>query len=152
MAKRVSGGKKQTKKSNRQLSLSPIRLFFMERLKSWCNAPSTREEKTGRKQEISKLLGKNIQTVKNMYLYGQGSIDDWFTVMDHIGALNQDMIIQLYDSYPYIEKKLQSLSTEQQRMYRNVGKMTEKELSLVNDLIEVGLKANLSIQESESGQ
>jgi len=152
MAKRVPGGKKQTKKSIRKRLLSPIRLFFMERLKAWCNAPSTREEKTGRKQEISNLLGKNVQTVKNMYLYGQGSLDDWFVVMDHIGALNQEMIIQLYDSYPYIEKKLQSLSQEQRRMYRNIGKMTERELALVNDLIEVGLKANLSIQESEGDQ
>jgi hypothetical protein len=122
--------------------LSPIRRFFMERLKAWCNEPEGRDERTARKREIASFLGKNVQTIKNMYLYGQGSMDDWFAAIDHIGPLKQETVIQLYNSYPYIEQKLNSLSPEQLRMHRNIAKMTERELLLVNKLVEVGLEAN----------
>jgi hypothetical protein len=122
--------------------LSPIRLFFMERLKAWCNEPEGRDERTTRKHEIATFLGKNVQTIKNMYLYGQGSMDDWFAAMDRIGPLKQETVIQLYNSFPYIEQKLNSLNPEQLRMHRNIAKMTERELALVNKLVEVGLKAN----------
>ena len=130
--------------------MSPLRRFFMDRLKTWCNEPGGRDQRTARKQEMAKFLGKNVQTIKNMYLYGQGSLDDWFSAMDHIGPLKQETIMQLYNSYPYIEQKLNALSAEQLRMHRNIANMTERELALVNKLVEVGLEANRSVEPDES--
>jgi len=130
--------------------ISPVRLFFMERLKTWCMEPEGRDERTARKHEIAHVLGKNIQTIKNMYLYGQGLMDDWFSAMDHIGAMKQETVIQLYNSYQYIEEKLNALSPGQLRMHRNIGRMTERELALVNKLIEVGLEANRSMDKNET--
>lgn len=62
--------------------------------------------------------------------------------MDLIKQTKQKDIIQFYDSHPFIIKKLASLSTEQKLMHKNMSKMTEEELSLVNKLIKVGLEAN----------
>lgn len=131
-------------KLKRKQKLSPIRLFFMKRLKTWCDEPSTREGKTARKKEISKILQKDIQTLKNMYLYGQGSIDDWFKAMDYISSLKQETIIQLYDSYPYIEEKLDSLSEEELKLHRYIKELSENEIGLINKLIETGIKINKS--------
>lgn len=145
----------KTKKSRHtevEPAFSAIRLFFMDRLKNWCNQPASREERTERKKRIAEFLGKNFLTVKNMYLYGQGSIDDWFSAMDYISDLRQETIVQLYDSYPYITQKLNSLSPEQLRMHRNIERMTEKELSLVNKLIEVGLEANRSTERTREDE
>ncbi len=145
---------KQSKKTNKDIKskkkhkLSAIRIFFMKKLKAWCNEPSTRESKTARKKEIAKILEKDVQTLKNMYLYGQGSLDDWFKAMDYINALKQETIIQLYDSYPYIENKLNSLSQEELKLHRHVSEMSEAELALINKLIDAGLKVNKAIRKS----
>ncbi len=145
---------KQSKKTNKDIKskkkhkLSAIRIFFMNKLKAWCNEPSTRESKTARKKEIAKILEKDVQTLKNMYLYGQGSLDDWFKAMDYINALKQETIIQLYDSYPYIENKLNSLSQEELKLHRHVSEMSEAELALINKLIDAGLKVNKAIRKS----
>lgn len=121
----------------------------MKKLKAWFDEPGTRTGKTARKNELSKVLRKDVQTLKNMYLYGQGSLDDWFKAMDYICLLKQDTIIQLYDSYPFIEEKLSSLSPEQLKLHRHANEMTEAELSLVNKLIEAGLKINKAVQKKK---
>ena len=143
-AKRAPTSRRETKES-----ISPIRRAFMEQLKTWCNAPEGRDARTARKQEIAKLLKKNVQTIKNMYLYGQGPMDDWFTIMDHIGPLKQETIIQLYASYPYLTQELNKLNAEQLRMHRYVARMTERELMLINKLVEVGLEANQAAEGSK---
>jgi hypothetical protein len=114
----------------------------MDRLKSWCFEPESRERRTARKQDLAQHLGKNVQTIKNMYLYGQGAMDDWLSAMDHIGPMKQETVIQLYQSFPFLEQRLNDLSPEQLRMHQNISKMTERELELVNKLVEVGLEAN----------
>ena len=143
---------KQSKKNSkvavthRKQKLSAIRIFFMKKLKAWFDEPGNRAGKTARKTELAQILHKDIQTLKNMYLYGQGSLDDWFKAMDYICVLKQDKIIQLYDSYPYIEEKLSSLSSEQLKLHRHANEMSDAELTLVNKLIEAGLKINKSIK------
>ncbi len=114
----------------------------MNALRSWCNEPKSRTEKTSRKQEIARVLQKDIQTLKNMYLYGQGSLDHWFRAMDHISHLKQETIIQMYDSYELIENKLNSFSEEELKLHRYMKELSEAELALVNSLIETGLKVN----------
>jgi len=136
---------KSSNPRERKQKLSPLRIYFMKKLKSWFNQPKLREEKTARKKELAKILGKNIQTLKNMYLYGQGSLDDWFRAMDHISHLRQETIIQLYDSYPYIENKLSTLHPEQTKLHTYINELTIEELALVNNLIEAGLKINHSV-------
>lgn len=117
----------------------------MKKLKAWFDEPATREARAARKTELAKILNKDVQTLKNMYLYGQGSLDDWFKAMDHINHLKQETIIQLYDSYPFIEEKLSNLSPELLKLHRHANEMTETELALVNKLIEAGLKVNKSV-------
>lgn len=129
-------------KKLRKHKLSDLRLFFMKKLKLWLNEPTTRIDKTARKKELAKILSKDIQTLKNMYLYGQGSLDDWFKAMDHISSIKQTTIIQLYDSYPYIINKLETLNEEQIKLHQHASEMSESELALVNKLIEAGLKIN----------
>jgi hypothetical protein len=136
---------KPSNSRERKQKLSPLRIFFMKKLKTWFNQPKLREEKTARKKELAKILGKNIQTLKNMYLYGQGSLDDWFRAMDHISHLRQETIIQLYESYPYIENKLNALHPEQVKLHSYISELTLEELALVNNLIEAGLKINDSV-------
>jgi hypothetical protein len=128
--------------SKKKHKLSPIKMFFMNALRSWCNEPKSRTEKTSRKQEIARVLQKDIQTLKNMYLYGQGSLDHWFRAMDHISHLKQETIIQMYDSYELIENKLNSFSEEELKLHRYMKELSEAELALVNSLIETGLKVN----------
>lgn len=117
----------------------------MHTLRSWCDEPKTRAEKTNRKKEIAKILQKDVQTLKNMYLYGQGSMDHWFKAMDYICHLKQETIIQMYTSYPFIENKLNSLSEEELKLHKNIQELTESELYLLNRLIETGLKINRSL-------
>lgn len=118
----------------------------MNALKSWCNEPKARTEKTNRKKEIARILQKDIQTLKNMYLYGQGSLDHWFRAMDHISHLKQETIIQMYDSYELIENKLSAFSEEELRLHSYMKELSEAELALINKLIETGLKVNRSIK------
>jgi hypothetical protein len=132
--------------SKKKQKLSPIKTFFMDSLKSWCHEPKTREEKTNRKKEIARILQKDIQTLKNMYLYGQGSLDHWFRAMDHISHLKQETIIQMYDSYELIENKLSAFSEEELKLHSYMKELSEAELSLINKLIETGLKVNRSIK------
>lgn len=117
----------------------------MKALKSWCNEPKSRDEKTSRKKEIARVLQKDIQTLKNMYLYGQGSLDHWFRAMDHISHLKQESIIAMYDNYELIENKLESFSEEELKLHRYMKELSEKELELINKLIETGLKVNRSL-------
>jgi hypothetical protein len=137
--------KKSSKRLNEQ-RLSSIKLFFMETLRAWCDEPKTREGKTLRKRELAKVINKNIQTLKNMYLYGQGSLDLWFKAMDYINHLKQDTIIQMYNSYPFIEDKLNSLSEEELKLHRYIRELSPSELLLINRLIETGLKVNRSLK------
>lgn len=132
--------------SKKKQKLSPIKTFFMNALKSWCNEPKARTEKTNRKKEIARILQKDIQTLKNMYLYGQGSLDHWFRAMDHISHLKQETIIQMYDSYELIENKLSAFSEEELRLHSYMKELSEAELALINKLIETGLKVNRSIK------
>lgn len=131
--------------SKKKHKISPIKLFFMKALKSWCNEPKSRDEKTSRKKEIARVLQKDIQTLKNMYLYGQGSLDHWFRAMDHISHLKQESIIAMYDNYELIENKLESFSEEELKLHRYMKELSEKELELINKLIETGLKVNRSL-------
>lgn len=135
--------------SKKKQKLSPLKLFFMKALKDWCDQPESRNERTQRKKEISKYLTKDIQTLKNMYLYGQGSMDDWFKAMDYISSLKQETIIQMYDSYPVLEEKMDSLRPDEIKLYRYVKEMSESELAMVIKLIEVGLNLNRSIKSKE---
>jgi len=137
--------KKSSKRLNEQ-RLSSIKLFFMETLRAWCDEPKTREGKTLRKRELAKVINKDIQTLKNMYLYGQGSLDLWFKAMDYINHLKQDTIIQMYNSYPFIEDKLNSLSEEELKLHRYIRELSPSELLLINRLIETGLKVNRSLK------
>lgn len=134
---------KNAKRSpKRALKLSPLKLFFMKKLKHWLDEPGTRQGRSERKHSLAKYLGKDIQTLKNMYLYGQGSLDDWMKTMDHISVLKQETIIQLYDSYPFLMEKLEALNEEQIKLHRHTSEMTEPELALINKLIEAGLTLN----------
>jgi hypothetical protein len=138
-----------SKKSSKRVNehrLSSIKLFFMETLRAWCDEPKTREGKTLRKRELAKVINKDIQTLKNMYLYGQGSLDLWFKAMDYINHLKQDTIIQMYNSYPFIEDKLNSLSEEELKLHRYIRELSPSELLLINRLIETGLKVNRSLK------
>ena len=138
-----------SKKSSKRVNehrLSSIKLFFMETLRAWCDEPRTREGKTLRKRELAKVINKDIQTLKNMYLYGQGSLDLWFKAMDYINHLKQDTIIQMYNSYPFIEDKLNSLSEEELKLHRYIRELSPSELLLINRLIETGLKVNRSLK------
>lgn len=138
-----------SKKSSKRVNehrLSSIKLFFMETLRAWCDEPKTREGKTLRKKELAKVINKDIQTLKNMYLYGQGSLDLWFKAMDYINHLKQDTIIQMYNSYPFIEDKLNSLSEEELKLHRYIRELSPSELLLINRLIETGLKVNRSLK------
>ena len=137
--------KKSSKRVDEQ-RLSSIKLFFMETLRTWCHEPKTREGKTLRKKEIAKVINKDIQTLKNMYLYGQGSLDLWFKAMDYINHLKQETIIQMYNSYPFIEDKLNSLSEEELKLHRYIRELSPSELLLINRLIETGLKVNRSLK------
>lgn len=137
--------KKSSKRLNEQ-RLSSIKLFFMETLRAWCDEPKTREGKTLRKRELAKVINKDIQTLKNMYLYGQGSLDLWFKAMDYVNHLKQDTIIQMYNSYPFIEDKLNSLSEEELKLHRYIRELSPSELLLINRLIETGLKVNRSLK------
>jgi hypothetical protein len=143
----------KTNKKSKKISpknkviLSPLKLFFMETLKAWCHSPQTRTGKTNRKKEISKILNKDIQTLKNMYLYGQGSMEHWFQAMDHISEVKQETIIQMYNSYPFIENKLNSLNEEELKIHRYISELSQSELFLINRLIETGLKVNRSLKE-----
>ena len=137
--------KKSSKRLNEQ-RLSSIKLFFMETLRAWCDEPKTREGKTLRKRELAKVINKDIQTLKNMYLYGQGSLDLWFKAMDYVNHLKQDTIIQMYNSYPFIEDKLNSLCEEELKLHRYIRELSPSELLLINRLIETGLKVNRSLK------
>ena len=136
--------KNSTLKNNRKLS--SIKQFFMDTLRAWCDEPKTRQGKTLRKKEIAKVLQKDVQTIKNMYLYGQGSLDMWFKAMDYINHLKQDTIIQMYNSYPFIENKLNSLNEEELKLHRYIRELSPSELFLINRLIETGLKVNRSLK------
>lgn len=118
----------------------------MNALKSWCHEPKTRKEKTDRKKEIAKILQKDVQTLKNMYLYGQGSLDHWFRAMDHISHLKQDTIIKMYDHFELIENKISSFSEEELKLHRYMKELSQAELELINKLIETGLKVNRSVK------
>lgn len=144
MKKSISS-KKIGKRVNEQ-RLSSIKLFFMETLRAWCDEPKTREGKTLRKKELAKVINKDIQTLKNMYLYGQGSLDLWFKAMDYVNHLKQETIIQMYNSYPFIEDKLNSLSEEELKLHRYIRELSPSELLLINRLIETGLKVNRSLK------
>jgi len=132
--------------SKKKQKLSPIKTFFMNALKSWCHEPKTRKEKTDRKKELAKILQKDVQTLKNMYLYGQGSLDHWFRAMDHISSLKQETIIQIYDNYELIENKLSSFSEEEMKLHRYMKELSEAELALINKLIETGISINRSVK------
>ena len=138
----------KSKKSyeSKNAKLSSIKFFFMETLRAWCDEPKTRQGKTLRKKEIAKVLQKDVQTLKNMYLYGQGSLDLWFKAMDYINHLKQDTIIQMYNSYPFIENKLNSLSEEELKLHSYIRELSPAELVLINRLIETGLKVNRSLK------
>lgn len=130
--------------SKNKQSLSPLKLYFMQTLKAWCDEPKTRASKTERKKELCKILKKDVQTLKNMYLYGQGSMDHWFKAMDHISHLKQETIIQMYNSYPFIENKLNSLNEEELKIHKYIRELSQSELFLLNRLIETGLRVNRS--------
>ena len=123
--------------------VSPMLQYMMDTMRDYLLDQSlSRTEKAKRREKLSKHLGKGEGTLKNMYLYGQGHPDSWFITMDFIKQTKQQDIIQFYDSHPFIMKKLSSLSLEQKKMHKNMSKMTDDELSLVNKLIAVGLEAN----------
>jgi hypothetical protein len=133
--------------SKRKPNHSPLKLFFMHSIRTWCDEPKSRAGKTSRKKELAKILQKDVQTLKNMYLYGQGPFDHWFKAMDHIGLLKQETIIKMYTSYPYLENKLNSLSEEELKFLKYIKELSQAELFLINRLIETGLKVNRELEE-----
>lgn len=104
------------------------------------------EEKAKRRKILAKHLGRTEQTLKNMYLYGQGSLQQFFKAAEFILKISQKEVINFLRAYPYIMSKLDSISEAKRRLYYNMEKMTEEELSLTNDLLEVGLKRNRAMR------
>jgi hypothetical protein len=52
----------------------------------------------------------------------------------------------MYNSYPFIEDKLNSLSEEELKLHRYIRELSPSELLLINRLIETGLKVNRSLK------
>tara|TARA_Y100000590_G_scaffold430890_1_gene545066 strand:+ start:11984 stop:12409 length:426 start_codon:yes stop_codon:yes gene_type:complete len=136
---------KITKKISRspKKQASSLLLFMMETMREYLQgAELSREQRLQRRKKLASHIKKGEGTLKNMYLYGQGHPESWFAVMDFIHSTQQSDVIQLYTSHSYMLEKLSELSVEQKRMHSFAAKMSEQELKLVNDLIEIGLKAN----------
>ena len=170
MAKRKRPSKKNSlnpakrgKSSNgptlsRQLDSDPevstkLHRFMMKTMKDYLLGGNSKklstDEKRNRRSSLAKTLDRTEQTLKNMYLYGQGDIQQWFTAMDFILKTNQKDIIDFYKAHPYIMEKLSTLGSAKLKMYKNMEQMTDQELELINDLVEVGLERNRAIKLGE---
>jgi len=107
------------------------------------------DEKAKRRKILAKHLGRTEQTLKNMYLYGQGSLQQFFKAAEFILKINQEEVIKFLRAYPYIMNKLDTLSESKKKLYYNMEQMTEEELALTNDLIEFGLQRNKVMREGK---
>ena len=85
--------KKKTKKSltgKKKAIKSPLLLYWMERMRRYLQDPSiNRKERTDRAKRLAKKIERDVVTLKNMYLYGQGRVQQWADAMDEIDSINQ---------------------------------------------------------------
>ena len=136
MAKKKTSGKKV----KRDFSL--LMRYRMKLLQNYVKSPKrNREEQNKRKEKIAKIAKVSTKTLKSMYLNGQGLPEKWDRITECITEVNQKMIIKLLESSTYL-KKIKDIPKEKVKLLKNIDKLSSSELSLLNEIIEIALKAN----------
>lgn len=105
-------------------------------------SPQTRNEQNKRRKEIADLVDISPATLKSYYLYGQGPVDKWDAITSHITKVDQDTVVLLYQSHPYLSDQLEKLPDELATLLALVGKLSPSEIKLINGIINMCIEAN----------
>ena len=102
----------------------------------------TNKQKQERKKALVKKLNRSEQTLKAMYRSGQGSLDHWLTVIEHISKIVPQSLIAIIRMFPYFKEELENLSPTKRRILEKLEQTNPEEDELIDALLEVGLEKN----------
>lgn len=120
-------------------------LWLMQAAKAWCNAPSSRSDRTSRKKKLGEIMQVEIQSVKNFYNQGQIKSKHVFPVLETVTGVPQEELVFILENHPFFKDKLGALPAERRRLFSLIARLTDNEVYVLNRLIEAGLEANKAI-------
>lgn len=124
-------------------------LWLMEKAKAWCNEPSLRSERTARKKQLGDIMQVDTQSVKNFYNQGQIKSKHVFPLFEAVTGIEQDDLIFVFQNFQILKGKMNELPEEKRRLFSLISRLSEKEVFILNRLIETGLEANAAIKETD---
>ena len=113
----------------------------MKILKDYIQSPTTRAEQNKRKERVAKLLGVSTKSLKAMYLYGQGYLKNWDRITAYIIGVDQKIMVKFL-KYPLYLEKIKDMPKSKQKLYDNIEKLSQEEISFINRIIDLAIKTN----------
>jgi len=136
--------KQRFKEKLKSGDIGELHLYRMEKLKNYCDDQYlSRKERTERKSALLTLLTKKTGSLKPMYLYGSGSAYEWDKIMCHIDpSIKQSDLVKILIDWPLFKDKLAGVSSSLQNILKGLNKLSNKELSLIETIINHTIKLN----------